>query len=118
MGRLCASRHISGHEGIRSLQARFDNRPWQARIVFRRGSLAHPPDRELLDAGHPTSQIEELVVYRYDERFLNDEPEDANDHACDAKRYVARHVDRTLASRPDAGPSTNHQAEPLPDYLK
>ena len=84
--------------GIQAMQGRFDfaavdRRP---RIFIRRKGLMHPPDPKLVDSGHPTCMLDELTTYKYDKRFMNDEPEDQNDHACDAARYVQNHVDGGL----------------------
>lgn len=84
-------------EGIEAVQSRFDiQADGRPRLYGTSGSLAHPPDQELLDTGKPACWEEELLGYVMDTRNpdrLKDEPLKVNDHAMDATRYVVRYCD-------------------------
>ena len=55
-------------------------------------ATVHGPDLILVDRGEPTSGLEEIVGYIWDEESSKDQPIDYNDHFCDMMRYVARYV--------------------------
>ncbi len=84
-------------KGIEALQSRFDvGKDDKPMIQFHPRMLANEPDRVLVDAGRPTSLLEELPAYVWDEDMIKDEPIPDNDHSCDALRYVCRYVDKNL----------------------
>lgn len=85
-------------KGIQAMQARFDvQADGQPRIYLTDGSLAHEPDRSLVDSGRPCSSIEEIVGYCWNPDFLKDEPIADNDHWDDQARYVVVFCDKHFA---------------------
>jgi hypothetical protein len=105
-------------DGIEACQGRFDlaedGRP---RVFFREGSLLHPPDSALADAGKPTGLRDELLGYVWNltnPNRLKDEPLKVNDHALDSYRYVARWVD---THRSAAGESAYGGSQPAAPAL-
>lgn len=87
-------------KGIQEMQARFDIDPdtGQPRIFFCESTRDHDADTGLIDSGLPTSLVEELVGYVWDEEQLKDSPIDYNDHAMDMARYAVRYVDTNLVN--------------------
>jgi hypothetical protein len=83
-------------KGIQLVQGLFDVRPdGKPRIFFRPDARRHRPDPELESAGKPTGTLDELVGYTWQQPkpdSAKDEPIAHNDHAMDAARYVAVHV--------------------------
>lgn len=102
-------------KGIEATQARFDLADdGRARIFFRENAREHPADRYLIDAGRPTTCLEELVGYVWDPDFLADEPIAENDHSMDEMRYACRWVDSHSLST--ANPySTDYDAQTAPE---
>ncbi len=89
-------------KGIEAMQSRFDLADDGLPRIFFKGDSRETlrgkePDRVLVDAGLPTSALEEVVAYCWDPDFVEDCPQSNNDHAMDAVRYACRHVDRFLA---------------------
>jgi phage terminase large subunit len=70
------------------LIVRGDGRP---RLFIIQGALTHPIDSKLRGKGKPTRLTDELRSYAWEPK--RDEPQDGNDHGCDAMLYVVRHVD-------------------------
>jgi hypothetical protein len=101
-------------KGIQETQARFDIDPddGRPRIFFCENSRGHDPDSALVDAGLPTSLVEELVGYVWDEEQLKDEPIDFNDHALDQMRYVCRYVDSMMVAGP-VGVRPSRKSDPF-----
>lgn len=84
-------------EGITSVQSRFDLADdGQPLIFFVPDSLAQLADATLEEGSHPTSTLAELVQYKYDPKFLKDEPQAGGDHGMDVMRYVDRYVRTTF----------------------
>jgi Phage terminase large subunit len=109
-------------KGIEAMQARFDLADdGKPRIFFKpdsRETLREKgPDHSLVDAGKPTSGLEELVGYVWDTEYKEDTPIDYNDHFLDQARYVERYVSDNM--QPGCGESyTGYDGEPeLPDYF-
>lgn len=97
-------------KGIEAMQARFDVcEDGLPRVFFREDARetlrGKEPDRFLVDAGKPTSCVEELVGYVWDEDYLEDTPIADNDHAMDQMRYAARYVDANLVPGAGARPT-------------
>lgn len=100
-------------KGIQDTQARFDPDPddGRPRIYFCENCRDHDADPTLVESGLPTSLVEELVGYIWDEEQLKDEPIAHNDHHMDQMRYVARWVDTNFARLTDG--YTPGETEPL-----
>jgi PBSX family phage terminase large subunit len=86
--------------GLQATQKRFeiqaDGRP---RIFFFQDAVTYV-DQELRNAGKPTSTIEEIPDYVWDNtgtKALKEAPLKINDHGCDAMRYMVARLD--LVSR-------------------
>jgi len=82
--------------GIQELQGRFlkgdDGRPG---IFFHPNARREPEDKALVEAGRPTSTVDELSGYVWDTRDPNrpkDLPISYNDHGMDAMRYMSRRL--------------------------
>lgn len=88
--------HKSVLEGIEAVQVRLrdpgDGRP---RLFLVRGALVHQ-DPELADSGKPSCTIEEVTGYVWSNK-KKEEPNKADDHGCDAMRYVV--ADRDFGIR-------------------
>lgn len=102
-------------KGIEALQARFDDADDGRPRIFLRPDARETlrdkgPDRTLVDAGKPTSGLEELVGYVWDADFKDDTPIDYNDHWCDQARYVERFVTANLG--PGCGGSVTGEYAP------
>lgn len=94
--------------GIQATQKRFevqaDGKP---RIFFFRDAVLHT-DAEMKGAGKPTSTIEELADYIWDDssnKAPRETPLKMNDHGCDAMRYMVARLD--LVSRIRKRPGEN-----------
>lgn len=95
---LKAKKDVS--RGLQAAQKRFevqeDGRP---RIFFFRDAVTHV-DAEMRNAGKPTSTIEEIPDYVWDDsstKAPKETPLKMNDHGCDAMRYMVARLD--LVSR-------------------
>lgn len=87
-------------DGIQNLQQRFrvqgDGKP---RIFFFRNAVVER-DRTLIDAGKPSSTVEEIPAYVWDStgtKGPKDMPLKLNDHGADCARYAAARLDRVRA---------------------
>jgi PBSX family phage terminase large subunit len=84
--------HKSVLEGIEAVQVRLrdpgDGRP---RIFFLRNAVAEP-DPELVDSGKPMSTLDEIPGYTWTGKN-KEEPIKADDHGCDATRYLVAERD-------------------------
>ncbi len=84
-------------KGIQSTQARFKIQPdGKPRIFFLRDSVVQR-DQLLVDAGKPTSTVEELTGYVWPQGKVGDkaeEPVKEDDHGMDDMRYMVAHRDR------------------------
>ena len=83
--------------GIESIKQRLTvQSDGRARIYFGADALLER-DPVLAEEHLPTSTIEELAVYQYQEgrdgKPTREEPLDKDNHGCDAKRYVTRYLD-------------------------
>ena len=100
-------------DGIEAVQTRFETAgDDQPRIFFAADARDGEPDPALLDAGKPTCTVEELSAYIWDTRNpdrLKDEPLKANDHGCDAARYMTRWVDKNAQAGDDYTPSVGQR---------
>jgi PBSX family phage terminase large subunit len=68
------------------------------------------PDPWLVDRGLPTSCVDEIRGYVWDENYLKDQPIDYNDHAMDAARYAVRWIVNNGVDVGFVGPTTTvHQ---------
>jgi phage terminase large subunit len=83
--------------GIQKVKSRLrvqgDGRP---RIFVLANSLTHPADPALLRSGLPCRFVQEIVSYAWNPN--KDEPEDGDDHAMDAMRYLVAGVDANVSS--------------------
>jgi hypothetical protein len=90
--------------GIQAVQERFDraadDRP---RIYFVDRALAHEPDRVLIETGRPTSTVEELSAYIWNDKTMKDEPLDKDNHGADAIRYSVRWTNSNCGSNNKEG---------------
>jgi PBSX family phage terminase large subunit len=98
-------------KGIRLTQARFDKQADDLpRIFFKKNALDHERDQTLLNEGLPTDAISEISGYMWDEKMINDEPIDYNDHFCDEMRYAVTYVENNGPDPGFVGPTTTvHQ---------
>ena len=97
-------------KGIEAMQSRFDVADdGLPRVFFRENARetlrGKEPDRFLVDAGKPTSCIEEIVGYVWDEDYLEDTPIADNDHAMDEMRYAQRWIASNLCPGSDIRPT-------------
>jgi phage terminase large subunit len=88
--------HKSVLEGIEAVQVRLreagDGKP---RLFILRSALTEP-DPELMDSGKPYSTLDEIPGYVWADKN-KEEPVKADDHGCDAMRYVV--ADRDFGIR-------------------
>lgn len=86
--------------GLQATQKRFETQAdGKPRIFFFRDAVTHI-DQELRGAGKPTSTIEEIPDYVWDDsstKAPKETPLKMNDHGCDAMRYMVARLD--LVSR-------------------
>jgi phage terminase large subunit len=83
--------------GIQAVAERLRPLNGTPRLRFMRDSLVER-DQELVDAGKPTSTVEEFPGYVWNTgagRRKGEEPVKANDHGMDDTRYMVAHVDLT-----------------------
>jgi PBSX family phage terminase large subunit len=89
-------------EGIQQAQGLFDTQPdGRPRIAIAPELRCHPADVDLENRGHPTTLLEELTAYQWDTSRPDrpkDQPQDANNHACDALRYLVRGAANVVAA--------------------
>jgi hypothetical protein len=82
--------------GFQVVQGLFDiAADGKPKLFFRPDARRDPQCPHLEGAGRPTSTLEELIGYTWDTRNPErpkDEPIDYKDHALDALRYAAVHV--------------------------
>lgn len=82
--------------GIKTLTQRL--RYTNPKIFFFAGSLAHPPDEELIKQRKPKSGIEEFSGYVWNKkpnRGIVDVPVDKDNHFIDATRYLCMALDQS-----------------------
>lgn len=103
---LKAKKDVS--RGLQATQKRFeiqeDGRP---RIFFFRDAVTFP-DAALRNAGKPTSTIEEIPDYVWDDsstKAPKETPLKMNDHGCDAMRYMVARLDLVSRVRKRPGES-------------
>ena len=85
--------------GIQEVQARMRvAEDGKARLFLFRNALAHKPDSELVNKKLPTCTVAEIPGYSWeppkDGKPPKEAPVKADDHGCDAMRYMAMHRQR------------------------
>lgn len=82
------------NEGIQTVKERL--RPagdGKARLFYVRGSRVRM-DMELREAGKPTSTLEEITGYVWNDKKTKEEPKKEDDHGCDTMRYAVMALDK------------------------
>lgn len=85
-------------EGIQAVQQRLKDQ----RLFIMRDSRVSDPDQELVDAKKPTCTAEEVPGYVWDTgagKAPKEQPLKADDHGCDAMRYLVAEVDMGIRPR-------------------
>lgn len=89
-------------DGIQAVQARFKVLPDGKPRIYLNPAALVARDSELVESGRPCSTVEELPGYVWDkpregsaaaERNPKEAPVKANDHGCDALRYMIAYLD-------------------------
>ncbi len=84
-------------DGIQAVQGRLKPAKWpdnteRPTLYFLRDSLIHPPDPNLLEKKLPTSTVDEMPGYVWNDRTTKEQPVDADNHGMDMTRYAVREV--------------------------
>jgi phage terminase large subunit len=88
LGMSTSPAHKSVLEGIEAVQARMrDAGDGHPRVFFMRNAVVEI-DPELVDGGRPTCTVEEIPGYVWADKKTKEEPIKADDHGCDALRYI------------------------------